>query len=129
MYYQEFHVCFDWFHHGEAWSTIFLQGLTTPDDQALVRRMRRGRLLHGRRPVHPQLRPAHKIIPSFFNGSRGPLMRKATALDWAGDPIEVEGRFDAGHGETTFDELLDHFQDYTDIVGDHPFNLGATSSG
>ncbi|NDF55966.1 MAG: hypothetical protein EB145_17575, partial [Proteobacteria bacterium] len=23
MYFQEFHACFDWFHHGEAWSPIF----------------------------------------------------------------------------------------------------------
>ena len=35
----------------------------------------------------------HKIIRSLFNGSRGPLLRKATALDWAGDPIEVASRF------------------------------------
>ena len=41
MYYQEFHACFDWFHHGEAWSAIFLQGLSDPNDRALVQRMRR----------------------------------------------------------------------------------------
>ena len=130
MYFQEFHACFDWFHHGEAWSTIFLQGLTTPDDQALVRRMRRWTSWYmGTDAYIRNYDPEHKVIPSFFNGSRGPLMRKATALDWAGDPIEVDGRFDAGHGETTFDEMLDHFRDYTDVVGDNHVNLGATSLG
>ena len=54
-------------------------------------------------------------------------MRKATAVDWAGDPIEVAGRFRAGHGETTYQEMLDHFRDYTDVVGDNPMNLGATT--
>jgi hypothetical protein len=130
MYYQEFHACFDWFHHGEAWSTIFLQGLTTPDDPALVRRMRRWTGWYtGEDEFIVNYDKAHKVIRSFFNGSRGPLLRKATALDWAGDPIEVLGRFDAGHGETTFEEMLDHFRDYTDVVGDNHVNLGATTLG
>jgi len=130
MYYQEFHACFDWFHHGEAWSTIFLQGLTTPEDRALVRRMRRWTGWYtGEDEFIKNYDPEHKVIRSFFNGSRGPLLRKATALDWAGDPIEVLGRFDAGHGETTFDEMLDHFRDYTDVVGDNHVNLGATTLG
>jgi hypothetical protein len=130
MYFQEFHACFDWFHHGEAWSTIFLQGLTTPDDPALVRRMRRWTGWYtGEDEFIVNYDKAHKVIRSFFNGSRGPLLRKATALDWAGDPIEVLGRFDAGHGETTFEEMLDHFRDYTDVVGDNFVNLGATTLG
>ena len=41
MYYQEFHACFDWMHHGEAWSPIALQGLSEPGDAALQRRLRR----------------------------------------------------------------------------------------
>jgi hypothetical protein len=130
MYYQEFHACFDWFHHGEAWSTIFLQGLTTPEDRALVSRMRRWTSWYmGDDPFIVNYDKQHKVIRSFFNGSRGPLLRKATALDWAGDPIEVLGRFDAGHGETTFEEMLDHFRDYTDVVGDNHVNLGATTLG
>jgi hypothetical protein len=130
MYFQEFHACFDWFHHGEAWSTIFLQGLTTPEDNALITRMRRWTNWYtGDDPFIQNYDKEHKVIRSFFNGSRGPLLRKATALDWAGDPIEVLGRFDAGHGETTFEEMLDHFRDYTDVVGDNYVNLGATTLG
>jgi hypothetical protein len=53
-------------------------------------------------------------------------LRKATALDWAGDPIEVEHRFKLGHGERSYQEMLDHFKDYTDIIGDHPQNLRTT---
>ncbi|HEY3787523.1 MAG TPA: hypothetical protein VGL71_01655, partial [Urbifossiella sp.] len=67
------------------------------------------------------------IIRSLFNGSRGPLLRKAEALDWAGDPIEIKNRFTLGHGETSYEEMLAHFKDYNDIVGDHPQNLLATS--
>lgn len=130
MYYKEFHACFDWFHHGEAWSTIFLQGLTDPADRALTHRMRRWSSWYmGDDPYVPNYDKQHKVIRSFFSGSRGPLLRKATALDWAGDPIEVEGRFDAGHGETSFEEMLDHFRDYTDVVGDNHVNLGATTLG
>jgi hypothetical protein len=130
MYYQEFHRCFDWMHHGEAWSPIVLQGLSDPHDLKLRHRMRRWSGWYmGEDPHIPNYDRAHRVIPSFFNGSGGPLLRKATALDWAGDPIQVTGRFRAGHGETTFQEMLDHFRDYTDVVGDNPMNLGATTLG
>ena len=78
-------------------------------------------------PVQPNYDAKVKIIRSLFNGSRGPLLRKATALDWAGDPIEVENRFRPGHGEHSYAQMLEHFRDYNDIVGDHPQNMGATS--
>ena len=63
----------------------------------------------------------------MFNGSRGPLLRKATAVDWAGDPIEVEHRFQPLHGEHSYQQMLAHFEKYNDIVGDNPMNLEATS--
>ena len=78
------------------------------------------RVLHERGPGAPNYDPKLKIIRSLFNGSRGPLLRKATALDWAGDPIEVENRFRPGHGERSYAQMLEHFKDYNDIVGDHP---------
>ena len=46
----------------------------------------------------PNYDPVHKIIRSMENGSRGPMLRKATALDWVGDPFDVTG-FRALHGE------------------------------
>ena len=128
MYYQEFHACFDWMHHGEAWSPIILHGLSEPGDRALVRRMRRWAGMYMAEDPHtPNYDPQHRVIRSFFNGSRGPLLRQATALDWAGDPIDVAGRFRTLHGETSYQEMLDHFRDYTDVVGDNPMNLGATT--
>src|SRR5437868_10900796 len=78
-------------------------------------------------PGAPNYDSQHKIIKSLFTGSRGPLLRKATALDWAGDPIEVENRFRLGHGEKNYQQMLEHFAEYTDIVGDHPLNLRATT--
>ena len=78
-------------------------------------------------PEAPNYDSDHKIIRSAFNGSRGPLLRKATALDWAGDPIVNVGQFHMLHGERDYQEVLDHFKDYTDVIGDSPLNLGATS--
>jgi hypothetical protein len=131
MYYQDFHACFDWFHHGEAWSPVFMQGLSDPNDRMLTARMRRWTGWYaGENPHVPNYDKTHKVIRSFFNGSRGPMLRQATALDWAGDPIEIEGRFDGAlHGETSYDEMLEHFRDYTDVVGDNHVNLGATTLG
>ena len=48
-------------------------------------------------------------------------------MEWAGDPIEIADRFDPRHGERTYEEMIAHFKDYNDVVGDHPQNLVATS--
>ena len=130
MYYKEFPVMFDWYHHGEWLSAFILEGLADPDDRAFQERSRRFAGLYMDEDSQAKnYDPEHKIIRSLFNGSRGPLLRKATALDWAGDPIEVKGRFRPGHGEADFAQMLDHYKDYNDVVGDHPLNLGATTLG
>lgn len=130
MYYKEFPVCFDWFHHGEGLSAFFLEGLANPEDRKLLQRSRRfAGFYMGEDPQAPNYDPERRVIRSMFNGSRGPLLRKATALDWAGDPIEVEGRFTPLHRERSYEEMLEHFKDYNDVVGDNPLNLGATTLG
>lgn len=128
MYYKEFPVMFDWLHNGEGLSVFNLQGLSDPLDAKFQQRVKRyAGFYMGEDPGAPNYDAQHKIIKSLFNGSRGPLMRKATALDWAGDPIDVENRFRLGHGEQSYKEMLEHFKDYNDIVGDHPSNLLTTS--
>jgi hypothetical protein len=127
MYYKEFPTQFDWMHNGEGLTVFNLMGLCNPDDPAFARRVRRyAGFYMNEDPGAPNFDPQYKIIKSLFNGSRGPLLRKATALDWAGDPIEVENRFRLGHGERNYQEMLDHFKDYTDIIGDHPQNMRTT---
>jgi hypothetical protein len=128
MYYKEFPVMFDWLHHAEGLTVFQMQGLSDPHDARFLPRARRfaGFYLN-EDPGAPNYDPEHKVIRSMFNGSRGPLLRKATALDWAGDPIEVKDRFALRHGERSYEEMLAHFKDYNDVVGDHPQNLMATS--
>lgn len=128
MYYKEFPVMMDWLHNGEGLVVFNLQGLSDPDDPGFASRVKRfaGFYLN-EDPGALNYDPRHKIIRSMFNGSRGPLMRKATGLDWAGDPIEVENRFRPKHGETSYAQMLEHFKDYTDTVGDHPQNMKATT--
>lgn len=128
MYYKEFPVTFDWLHNGEGLVVFNQQGLSDPDDLRFQQRVRRyaGFYLNEDSDA-PNYDAEHKIIRSLFNGSRGPLLRKATALDWAGDPIEIGNRFRLGHGERSYEEMLAHFKDYNDIIGDHPQNLSATT--
>jgi len=124
MYYKEFPVMFDWQHNAEGLSVFNLQSLSDPYDRNYRRQVRRfAGFYMNEDPGAPNYDSQHKIIRSLFNGSRGPLLRKATALDWTGDPIEVENRFHLGHGERNYQEMLAHFKDYNDIVGDHPLNL------
>lgn len=128
MYYKEFPVMFDWFHHSEWLSAFYLQGLSDPYDLTYKNRLKRYTgFYNGDDPQADNWDPDYKIIRSMFNGSRGPLMRKATGLDWAGDPIEIQGRFRPGHGERDYHQMLIHFQDYNDVVGDHPMNMSATT--
>jgi hypothetical protein len=128
MYYKEFPVMFDWLHHGEGLTVFNLEGLCDPQDAKYRQRVTRfAGFYMNDDPGAPNFDPKVKIIRSLFNGSRGPLLRKATALDWAGDPIEVENRFRPGHGERSYRQMLEHFKDYNDIVGDSPMNLAATS--
>jgi hypothetical protein len=127
MYYKEFPTSFDMLHHAEGLTAFNFQGLADPRDPKLLTRAKRFAGFYLNEDAGAANYDAkHKIIRSLFTGSRGPLLRKATALDWAGDPIE-EGRFKLLHGERNYKEMLAHFQDYTDVVGDHPQNLIATT--
>ena len=127
MYYKEFIVQSDWMHHGEGLQLFNRMGLSVPTDAKYQARARRfAGFYMGEDPEAPNYDPAHKIIRSMVNGSRGPMLRKATALDWVGDPFDVTG-FDALHGESTFDQFLAHYEEYGDVVGDHFLNLVATT--
>lgn len=127
MFYKEFHVQNDWQHHSEELTLFNVQGLSDPGDPRFRARARRfAGLYMGEDPDAPNYDPQHRIIRSLLNGSRGPMLRKATALDWAGDPFDTRG-FHLGHGEDGYDEFLKHYEEYTDVVGDHPLNLFATT--
>jgi hypothetical protein len=127
MYYKEFIVQSDWMHHGEGLQLFNRMGLSIPTDTKYQERARRFASFYmGEDPEAANYDPARKIIRSMQNGSRGPMLRKATALDWVGDPFDVK-EFDAEHGESTFEQFLAHYEEYTDVVGDHFLNLGATT--
>ncbi|WP_437204448.1 hypothetical protein [Planctomicrobium sp. SH664] len=127
MYYKEFITQFDWQHNAEGLGVFILHALSDPTNRLYHQRSQRfaGFYLN-EDPQAPNYDPRHRIIRSLFNGSRGPLLRETTGLDWAGDPVEVEHRLQLHHGETSYAQMVEHFQNYNDIVGDHPLNLLAT---
>jgi hypothetical protein len=128
MYYKEFPTICDWLHNGESMSVFNMLGLSDPYAPNFEKRVRRfAGFYMDEDPQAPNYDPERRLIRSMYTGSRGPMLRKATALDWAGDPIEVEDRFYLLHGERNYQEMLDHFKDYNDVAGDHPLNMGATS--
>jgi hypothetical protein len=127
MYYKEFIVQSDWMHHGEGLQLFNRMGLSMPMDAKYRERARRfAGFYMGEDQDAPNYDPVRKIIRSMQNGSRGPMLRKATALDWVGDPFDVRG-FTAEHGESTYEQFLAHYQEYTDVAGDHFLNLVATT--
>lgn len=127
MYYREFPPVMDWQHISENLSVFNLQGLSDPYDRAFRDRAKRyAGFYTGEDPEARNYDPHRRIIRSMWNGSRGPLMRRATAMDWAGEPFDVS-RFPMEHGERTYEETLAHYAEYGDIVGDNPLNLHATT--
>jgi hypothetical protein len=127
MYYKEFPVMTDWQHLSEGLSVFNLLGLSDPNDARYRDRVKRfSGFYMNEDPGAPNYDPRHKIIRSLITGSRGPMLRKATPLDWAGDPFEV-GDFFMEHGERSYEETLRHYDEYTDVVGDGPLNLQVTS--
>jgi hypothetical protein len=129
MYFKEFPVQMDWQHNGEGLTVFNLMPLGNPYSHIYRERVKRfSGFYMDEDPGAPNYDPKLKIIRSLMNGSRGPMLRKATALDWTGDPIDVENRFPSlGHGEGGYKGMLAHFEGYTDVVGDHPLNLVATT--
>ena len=127
MYVKEFSAQSDWMHHGEGLQLFNRMSLSAPAATAYQERARRfAGFYMGEDSQAPNYDRGKKLIRSMINGSRGPMLRKATALDWAGDPFDTTG-FVALHGESTFKQFLEHYQEYTDVEGDHFLNLAATT--
>jgi hypothetical protein len=127
MYVNDFSAQSDWMHHGEGLQLFNRMALSVPDLPAYRERARRFAALYmGEAPEAANYDPEKKLIRSMINGSRGPLLRKATALDWVGDPFDATG-FVALHGESTYAQFLEHYREYTDVIGDHFLNLVATT--
>lgn len=129
MYHREFPVQMDWQHNAEGLTSFNVMGLSMPRDAGLrVRTARYADFYTGRDATAPNYDPKLRMMRSLMNGSRGPMLRPATPLDWAGDPFDPTP-FHMEHGETTYQETLDHYAEYGDVVGDNPLNLQSTTLG
>jgi len=127
MYYKEFSAQSDWMHHGEGLRVFNRMGLSVPNDPKYRERARRFAGFYMDEDAEAKnFDPQHKLIRSLINGSRGPMLRKATALDWVGDPFDIS-KFTLGHSERSFDEMLAHYEEYGDVAGDSFLNLVATT--
>ena len=137
-YHKEFITQSDWFHTGEGMRGFFMMGLVDLTDPLLRNRMTRfARMYMGEDPEAPNYDKDKKIIKSIWNGSKGPMLRRATTYDWVGDP--VPGTFHLLHNPARDNEMLDlekwyprmlaHCEEYLDSVGDNFLNLAATLLG
>ena len=137
-YHKEFITSSDWFHTGEGMRAFFLWGLSEPTNPLLVGRMKRFAAMYmDEDPEAPNYDPDKKIIKSIWNGSTGPMLRKATVYDWVGDP--VPGTFHLLHNPARdqkmlnlvewYPRMLAHCEEHLDSVGDNFLNMGAKLLG
>jgi hypothetical protein len=113
IFVKEFPPSFDWEHTGEGLQAFYWHALGRPNDQANLARARRfaGFYLN-EDPDAPNYDPKHKIIKSLFNGSKGPVTRPVTPVDWDGDENPKRAA---------------RFSTSSNIRGDHPLNLLAAT--
>ncbi len=129
MYYRDFPVQMDWQHNSEGLTSFNVMGLSAPRDAKLIERTRRfADFYTGRDRSVANYDPKARVIRSVLNGSRGPMLRQATPLDWTGDPFDTRP-FHMEHGEQNYAQTLAHYDEYGDVVGDNPLNLQATTLG
>ena len=127
MYYKEFPTSFDFVHNAEGFHGLFQQGLAEPWDPTYQARMRRyAGFYMDEDPGAANYDPQHRLIRSVMTGSRGPVLRRTTPIDWGGDPFECEGRFTPLRWHRTWQDYVDHFSIYQDVTGDTPCNLAVT---
>ncbi len=137
-YHKDFITQSDWFHTGEGMRGFLLWGLSEPNNPAFTERSKRfAGMYMGEDPEAPNYDPDKKIIKSIWNGSRGPMLRKATVYDWVGDA--VPGTFHLLHNPAGGSQMLDlmnwyprmlaHCEEYLDSVGDNFLNLASTILG
>ena len=116
MYHREFVTSFDWEHTGEGLAAFHFYSLGKPNDPLHLNRLKRfAGFYTGEDPHANNYDPTHKIIKSLHNGSRGAKITPATREDWGG--LAVEGD----------PERLSRYSTASNIVGDHPLNLCATT--
>jgi hypothetical protein len=113
IFVKEFPPSFDWEHTGEGLQAFYWHALGRPNDPTGLARARRfaGFYLN-EDPAAPNYDPKLMIIKSLFNGSKGPVTRPVTPVDWDGDENP---------------ERAARFSTSSNIRGDHPLNLLATT--
>jgi hypothetical protein len=113
IFVKEFPPSFDWEHIGEGLQAFYWHGLGRPNDRTSLSRARRfaGFYLN-EDPGAPNYDPKRRIIKSLFNGSKGPVIRAVTPVDWDGDEDPQRAA---------------RFSTSSNIRGDHPLNLLATT--
>ncbi|MCY4586201.1 MAG: hypothetical protein OXB98_09220 [Bryobacterales bacterium] len=137
-YHNEFITMSDFFHTGEGIRGFTMMGLADPlDEKFRIRTKRFAGLYMNEDPSAPNYDPKHKVIRSIWNGSKGPMMHKATVYDWVGDP--VPGMFHILHSPqrrnkmldlmSVYDKMLAHCTEYVDSVGDSWLNMGTAILG
>ena len=135
-YYKEFLPMSDFMHQAEGYQGLMHQGLSEPENPLIQTRFSRfAGFYMNEDPDALNYYPEHKIIRSFWTGSKGPMLREPTAYDWGGDP--TTGKYNLLHHVGGEKIMMDFAEEYPEMIhhfyyfpqsgaGDHPLNLNAT---
>jgi hypothetical protein len=114
-------------HHGEALRTFNVLALSAPALPAYQKRARTYAALYmGEDPDAPNYDPAAQDHQVDDERQPRPDAAEGDVARLGGDPFDVS-KFVALHGEGSYEQFLAHYQEYTDVAGDHFLNLVATT--
>ena len=134
--YDEFDAGYDWMHHGESYTFLYLLGLTDPTNETFKQRSLKFAELYID-PKYGNYDVEHKLIRSPLNGSKGPRFIN-TAEDWVTHrpilanyllPYEDIPGIDsslAWNNDDLFPRILKAMNERM-MKGDVPLNLASTS--
>ena len=115
------------------------RGLSDPNNEQYRERMKRfAGMYMNEDPEAPNYDPVNKVIKSIWNGSKGPMLRKATVvrlgrrsrpgqLSPAAQPRRTWQS--CSNMKEYYQKMLAHCAEYLDSVGDNFLNLAATNLG
>lgn len=124
IYYKEYISSFDFEHNGEGMAAFLLLPLSDPEDwRTRDRIVRFADFYTGRDTTTHNYDPEHKIIRSYYNGSKGPMLDITHEYfffshdEWLRNKADKDSRF---YG-------IANFPEFVNVKGDVTLNLIATS--
>ena len=121
------HVMFDWLHNGEGLARSSCRASPTRRPRVPRRARRFAGFYMDEDPAAPNYDPSTRSSAACSTAAAGRCSARRRRSTGPATRSRSRTASRPATARRSYEEMLDHFQDYNDIVGDHPQNLLATT--